>query len=270
MSFLQAIVLGITQGLTEFLPISSDGHLWIVYSLFGERPDLTFEIFLHFATLLVLLVYFWRDIVELLACLLPSHAAEKGKRRLVALIVVGTGVSGAIALGMGDAVDAANGSGYAVAAGFWVTAIIMTLAEFLGPRTRRIAEAEQLPLWRAIPIGILQALAVLPGVSRSGSTISAGMFSGLDREHAARFSFLLGIPIIALATVKDGIDVLQGTSTLPPLAVSAAGFVAAAAAGYFAIWGLLAFVKNHSLLWFSAYTALVGTAILVVTTLARG
>lgn len=270
MPFIQAIALGITQGLTEFLPISSDGHLWIVYQLFHKAPDLTFEIFLHFATLLVLVVYFWRDIVDLATSLLPSRSAEKGKRRLVLLIVIGTGVSGAIALAMGNAVDAANKSAVAVGLGFLATTALLVAAELVAPRVKRIAEAEQLPVWRAVPIGILQALAVLPGVSRSGSTISAGMFFGLDREQAARFSFLLGIPIIALATAKDALDVFGGTASLPPVAVSAAGFVAAAVAGYFAIWGLLAFVKRHSLLWFAAYTGVVGAAILVISVLSRG
>ncbi len=269
MGLIQSIALGITQGLTEFLPISSDGHLWIVYRLFHETPNLTFEIFLHFATLLVLVVYFWRDIVDLLVALLPRNRDQKGKRRMVALIVIGTGVTGAIALVMGDAVEAANRSALAVGGGFIATTILLVLAELVGPRVARIADTEQLPLWRAVPIGVLQALAVLPGVSRSGSTISAGMLCGLQRDAAARFSFLLGIPIIALATAKDGLDVLSGAAILPPLPISAAGFIAAAGAGYLAIWGLLAFVKNHSLLWFAAYTGIVGTIILSTSILGR-
>lgn len=264
MTFIQAVALGTVQGVTEFLPISSDGHLWIVYRLFGDTPDLTFEVFLHFATLLVLVVYFRHDILRLLSSLLPANRERRGDRRLVGLIAAGTLVSGAIALVMGDLVEAANSSGLWVGLGFLLTSVVMIVAELVAPRVKRIQEAESLPLWRAVPIGVLQALAVLPGVSRSGSTISGGMVFGLDREHAARFSFLLGIPIIALATLKDGLDVASGAATLPPLAVSLAGFVAAALAGYVAIWGLLAFVKNHRLYWFAAYTAVVGTAILVL------
>jgi len=265
---LQALTLGIVQGVTEFLPISSDGHLWIVYRLFGDQPNLTFEIFLHFATLLVLVGYFWRDIAELAASILPANRARTSERRLVGLIVIGTAISGAIALFMGGVVEQANSSGIWVGLGFLLTAVLMTLAEALRAKGTQVREAGSLPLWRAVPIGVLQALAVLPGVSRSGSTISGGMYARLDRESAARFSFLLGIPIIALATARDALDVFSGTSTLPPLVPSMVGFLAAAGAGYLAIWGLLAFVKRHSLYWFVAYTALVGTAILVRTVVA--
>ena len=264
MGIFQAVTLGIVQGVTEFLPISSDGHLWIVYRAFGDTPDLVFEVFLHFATLLVLLVYFRHDIARLCTSLLPSHAEQRGERRLVALIVVGTVVSGAIALMMEGTVEKANASGIWVGLGFLCTSVLMVVAELATPHVKRVAEVESLPIWRAAPVGVLQALAVLPGVSRSGSTISGGMYLGLDREHAARFSFLLGIPIIALATIKDGIDVASGAAVLPPLAVSLAGFLAAAVAGYIAIWGLLTFVKRHRLYWFAAYTAVVGTAILVL------
>jgi undecaprenyl-diphosphatase len=266
--FLQAVALGIVQGVTEFLPISSDGHLWIVYRLFGDQPNLTFEIFLHFATLLVLVAYFWRDIVELLSSLLPANRERRTDRRLVALIALGTLVSGAIAAFMGPVVDEANTSGMWVGLGFLLTSVLMAIAELMSARVTRMHDAGDLPLWRAVPVGVLQALAVLPGVSRSGSTISGGMYSGLARVSAARFSFLLGIPIIALATLKDGLEVLAGTSVLPPLVPSAVGFVMAAAAGYLAIWGLLAFVKRHSLYWFVAYTGLLGTAILVMTVVA--
>jgi len=111
---------------------------------------------------------------------------------------------------------------------------------------------------------VFQGIAALPGVSRSGSTIAGGMLFKLSREDAARFSFLLGIPIITLAAAKDGFDVIQGASSLPgsPVAL-AAGFVAAGLAGYFAIWGLLRFVKNHSLYWFAAYTGVLGTVMLL-------
>ncbi len=265
MSLFQAIVLGAVQGLTEFLPISSDGHLWIVYRLFGDHPNLTFEVFLHFATLLVLVAYFWRDIVHVLASLSPANREQHAERRLALLIFVGTLVSGAIAVFMRSVVEAANASAAWVGLGFLLTAALMTLAEVVLPRVKRLAEAGDLPLWRAVPIGVLQALAVLPGVSRSGSTISGSMYSGLSRSDAARFSFLLGIPIIALASLKDAADIISGNAALPGIGPSIAGFIAAGACGYVAIWGLLAFVKRHRLYWFAAYTALLGTAILVST-----
>ncbi len=267
MGLLQAAVLGAVQGFTEFLPISSDGHLWITYRLFGERPNLTFEVFLHVATLLVLVAYFWRDIGHLLASLLPSHREQRAERRLVMLIAVGTVVTGAIAVFMGSVVEAANASATWVALGFWLTSVLMVAAELLMPHVKRVAETGDLALWKAVPIGVLQAFAVLPGVSRSGSTISAGMYSGLNRSDAARFSFLLGIPIIALAAAKDVVDIATGHASLPGPGPSIVGFVTAAACGYLAIWGLLAFVKGHRLYWFAAYTGVVGTAILVWTLL---
>ena len=121
-------------------------------------------------------------------------------------------------------------------------------------------------------IGLLQGLAVLPGLSRSGSTISGGMFFRLSREDAARFAFLLGIPIIALAAAKDALDVLGGTSHLPGTpAALIVGFLAAGLAGYAAIWGLLKFVKTHSLYWFAAYTGVLGTVMLLgATVFGRG
>lgn len=265
MGVFEATVLGAAQGFTEFLPISSDGHLWIVYRIFGENPSLTFEVFLHFATLLVLIAYFWRDIVHLLASLLPANREQHTERRLVLLIFVGTLVSGAIAAFMRSVVEAANASAVWVGLGFLLTAAFMVVAEVVLPRVKRVAATGDLPLWKAVPIGILQAVAVLPGVSRSGSTISGGMYSGLSRSDATRFSFLLGIPIIALATLKDGFDIITGNATLPGLGPSIAGFITAAACGYLAIWGLLRFVKRHRLYWFAAYTAVLGTAILVWT-----
>lgn len=265
MGVFQAVVLGITQGVTEFLPISSDGHLWIVYRLFGEQPNLAFEVFLHFATLLVLVAYFRRDIVRVLGSLSPANRERRVERRLAMLILVGTVVSGAIALFMGSVVETANSSALWVGLGFLLTTALMVLAEVSAPHVRRVLQAGELPVWKAVPVGILQALAVLPGVSRSGSTISAGMYSGLDRSEAARFSFLLGIPIIALAGLKDIADIVSGHAALPSLLPAAAGFIAAGACGYLAIWALLGFVKNHSLYWFAAYTGVVGTAILVWT-----
>jgi undecaprenyl-diphosphatase len=263
LSVFEALVLGVVQGLTEFLPISSDGHLWVAYRLFGDTPNLTFEVFLHFATLLVLILYFWRELVQLTSSVLPANRERTRDRRLVLLIVLATAVSGGIALFMEPIVEHANASAAWVALGFFATAALMTIAEAVLGRGPHIADASDLPLTRAIPLGALQMLAALPGVSRSGSVISAGMYAGLGREAATRFSFLLGVPIITLATIRSGFHLATGTASLPPLLPSLVGFAGAAVAGYAAIWGLLTFVKRHSLYWFAAYTALVGTAILV-------
>jgi undecaprenyl-diphosphatase len=264
---LQAAILGVVQGLTEFLPISSDGHLAVAYRLMGSSPNLSFEVFLHAATLIAMLTYFWSDIVRLLSSLLPKNRERTGDRRLVLLIAVATVVSAVVALALSDVVQPLSESMVAVALGFLGTTALLVLAEIVDTRVRKLAGPENLGLVKLGAVGLLQGLAVLPGLSRSGSTISGGMFFGLSREDAARFAFLLGIPIIALASAKDTVDVLGGASYLPgtPTALIV-GFLAAGLCGYAAIWGLLKFVKTHSLYWFAAYTGVLGTVMLLSAT----
>ena len=265
MTILQAVVLGVVQGLTEFLPISSDGHLAVTYALMGMKPNLSFEVFLHGATLIAMLTYFWADIVRLLSSLLPKNSDRKADRTIVLLIAIGTVVSAVIALALSDVVEPLSANIRAVALGFLGTATLLVVAELADrPSREKLAGPERLRWWQVGIVGLLQGLAVLPGLSRSGSTIAGGMFFGITREDAARFAFLLGIPIITLASAKDTLDVIQGASTLPGSpAVLVAGFAAAGIAGYLAIWGLLKFVKNHSLYWFAGYTAVLGTAMLL-------
>jgi undecaprenyl-diphosphatase len=269
-SIVQALVLGIAQGLTEFLPISSDGHLALVYRAFGAKPDLTYEVLLHGATLLALIAFFRRDIVELLSSLTPANRKHVEQRRLVGLIVVGTAVSAVVALALSGVVEPLSASLTWVGVFFLSTSALMALAEILFDRVRKTPDASRLGLPRTTFIGLLQGLAVLPGLSRSGSTISAGVMSGLDREKAARFSFILGIPIIALAFAKDVVDLASGGFRLPDPVASAAGFVAAAAVGYLAIWWLLPFLKNHRLWWFVGYTAILGSIVLALGVTGRG
>lgn len=271
MNVLHAALLGIIQGVTEFLPVSSDGHLAVTYYLLGEKPDLTFEVFLHGATLLAMITYFRMDIVRLLSSLLPANKHRTADRKLVVLILVGTAVSGVLALVLSPYIERISASMTWVGLGFLVTAALLTLGESLSRRAARLSEPSELGVPRTVLVGALQGLAVLPGVSRSGSTIAAGMFAGLSREAAARFSFLLGMPIIALAAAKDTVDLLGGSATLPGVVPSIVGFVAAGLSGYLAIAWLLTLVKRHSLYWFAAYTAVLGTAMLLMSTVfARG
>lgn len=271
MNVLHAALLGIIQGATEFLPVSSSGHLALAYNMLNEKPDLTFEVFLHGATLIAMVTYFWSDIVRLLTALLPGHADRKDDRRLILLIVLATGVTGVLAILMSPYVEGISASMTWVAVGFLSTATLLTLSETLSRRVTTLQGPEKLGPVKSAFIGILQGIAVLPGVSRSGSTIAAGMFAGLSREAAARFSFLLGMPIIALAAAKDTVDLLGGNATLPGVVPSIVGFVAAGLSGYLAIAWLLSLVKHHSLYWFAAYTAVLGTAMLLMSTVfARG
>jgi len=263
----QAIVLGIVQGLTEFLPISSDGHLAIAYKLLGEAPNLSFEVFLHAATLLAMYWYFRHDIIELLSSLLPKNAEQKGERRLVLFLILGTAISAVIALALGPYLETFSENMVIVAIGFYVTTILLVIAEALTHGEAKVGSPEHLKPLSVAVIAVFQGIAAMPGVSRSGSTIAGSMLFGLKRDQAARFSFLLGIPIITLAALKDGLDVIQGASSLPgSVPVLAFGFIASGLCGYFAIWGLLRFVKNHPLYWFAAYTGVLGTVILVLNT----
>lgn len=272
MTILDAIVLGIVQGLTEFLPISSDGHLAIAYRLLGLAPDLSFEVFLHGATLIAMFWYFRHDVIEIASSLLPKNADRKQDRRLVAFIVLATAISAVIALVLGPFLEGLSANMVAVAGGFFMTTILLVAAEVVFPRVARIESPDKLKPLSVAVIAVLQGLAALPGVSRSGSTIAGSMMFGLKREQAARFSFLLGIPIITLAALKDGFDVITGPSQLPgSVTALALGFLASGLAGYFAIWGLLRFVKHHRLYWFAAYTGVLGMVILVLSsTLGKG
>jgi undecaprenyl-diphosphatase len=253
---LQALVLGVVQGLTEFLPVSSDGHLALTYRLFGSMPDLGFEVFLHLGTLLAMVIYFRSDIATLARSFLPAGKGS-AERRIALLIVLATAISGVLALLLKRVVLAANTSLLAIGAGFLVTSVALVAAELLGRRmTRRKADALGWP--RTAGIAVAQALATLPGVSRSGMTISSGMLAGLDRHAAARFSFLLGIPIIAAANVYEAKDFFTGGANVPPALILIVGFVAAAVSGYLAIGALLKFVQTRPLHVFAVYTSVLG------------
>jgi undecaprenyl-diphosphatase len=258
---LKALVLGLVQGMTEFLPVSSDGHLAIAYRVFGMEENLTFVVFLHLATLLAMVTYFRSDIVVLLKSLLPAGKGSH-ERRLVWLIVLATGVSGIIAFAMEKAVVSATESLIAIGAGFLVTAAALAGAEMLAKRVQQRDTAD-LGWWRTVAVAVAQASATLPGVSRSGTTIAGGMLAGLSREAATRFAFLLGMPIIAVANVYKLKDVVSGQASMPGVAESLIGFIAAGAAGYAAIAMLLAVVRRRPLYVFSVYTAVVGLAVIV-------
>jgi undecaprenyl-diphosphatase len=264
---LQSLLLGAVQGLTEFLPVSSDGHLAITYRLLGRMPDLTFEVFLHFATLLAIIVYFRTDLLALLRSLLPAGKGSD-QRRLALVIALGTGVSGVLAFALEKVVESANESLIAIGAGFLVTAAALAAAELLSTRASS-REPHELGWKRTLAIAVAQAAAALPGVSRSGSTIAAGMLSGLSREQAARFSFLLGAPIIAAANLYKLKDILGATAGGESPLVMAAGFLVAGVLGYAAIAGLLALVRRSPLTPFSVYTGVVGVAVIAWGILAR-
>lgn len=261
MEVLYAIVLGIVQGASEFLPISSSGHLRVVQEVFGltEQFGLGFDTMVHVATLLAVVVYFRDDLANMARGLLsraPEHAADRRLAYLVLFATVPTGIIGLAAGGFFEDADVLY-----VGIAFLCTSAALTLADALSRKS--LHTAEQLSWRRALLVGIAQGVAIMPGISRSGATMSAGLGLGLDREQAARFSFLLSGPIILLAGVKQAVDVFTGATHMPGLAASAAGFVAAAITGYLAIAGLMAYIRRHSFAVFAVYTALMGVSVLV-------
>lgn len=290
MRLIEAIVLGLVQGLTEFLPISSSAHLVVVPWLLGwPSPGLAFDAALHLGTLAAVLVYFWRDLVRM-AIALPSAAAHplralRGPRpesgevddpdaRLALLIAVGTVPGAAAGLLVEDAVERAyHGGGgttdaaiVAIAAALIGLGLLLLLAERLARHVRTIGN---LRLSDALVVGVAQAAALVPGVSRSGATITAGLFRGLRRADAARFSFLLGVPIIAAAGVNGLADSLQAGLAPGEWPIVLTGIVVSGASGFAAIWGLLRYLQRASTLVFVVYRVALGLMLLAAVAFGR-
>lgn len=253
---LQALIMGLIQGLTEFIPVSSSGHLVVVPYLFHwTDPFITstaFTVMLHMGTLVALLVYFWRDWVVLipagLATIRDRSFRGDQNRRLAWLIVVTT--IPAILLGplLNDTLEAAVREPGPVAIMLCVGAAILWLAERWGSKARDMLS---LRFPEAFGIGCAQALALVPGISRSGISISAGLFLGLNREAAARFSFLMSAPVIAGAGAFEARKIISGADT--ELNIMLIGFVTALVAGFAAIHFMLEFLRRQPVTLFVVY-----------------
>jgi undecaprenyl-diphosphatase len=287
MLILKAILLGLVQGLTEFIPISSSAHLVIIpWILQWEDPaleSLPFDVALHLGTLLALLGYFAKDWVRLIRAGVASIAERKiGKdldRRLAWFLVIGSVPGGIMGWLFEKKIDAwfhpsqgpvQSSSMIAMAVIIAVLGGLLFLAERLASHQRHLG---QLTLKDSVLIGLAQALAIFPGVSRSGSTITAGLALGLERETAARFSFLLSAPIVAGAGVKSIFRIAKemqgGMTTGSDFILFAVGFVAAAISGYFCIKVLLRFLQKHPTNVFVYYRWMLALLVLVVA-VARG
>ncbi len=275
MEWWQAIVLGVVQGLTEFLPISSSGHLIIFPWLFGwETSDLSFDASLHLGTLVAVVVYFWRDIARMIAAiplalrqpvaLLSGEGRDPraADARLGLFIVVAT-IPGLVAgllfeSRIEELFHTDENSTIAIATiatMLIVVGIVMWVAERVGRRNRRIGGMRWVD---AAVIGCAQALALIPGTSRSGATITAGLFRGLERADAARFSFLAGMPLILGAGLLSVVEVIQEGTDGDELLVYALGGVTAAIVGFATIWGLLRFLQRQSTFVFTVYRIVFG------------
>jgi undecaprenyl-diphosphatase len=259
----QAILLGILQGVTEFLPVSSSGHLVIVpHLLRWPDPGLTLDTILHLGTLVAIIVYFWSDLWRLARAALSSlrrWQLDDPDARLAWAIVVATIPGGVAGVLLQDFFERLFGMPKAAAAFLLVTAVLLLVSEHLSKRELPITA---MSWWHALWIGIAQALAIVPGLSRSGSTIAAGLLLGYRREDAARFSFLLAVPIVFGSGLYQVYKVLDAGMGAVQLQVFAAGFVAAAVTGYLAIAGLLMLVRRRSLWPFAIYCATFGLLVL--------
>ncbi len=242
---LHDIILGLVQGLTEFLPVSSSGHLVIVPGVLGwSEPPLGLTVMLHMGTLAALLVYFRNDILGLVLGLFGRGMDPDQARRLISFLVIGTIPAVIAGLALGDFFKHSFERPYESGIELVITGLILVGTERLGERAARHA----IDAPRAAGIGVAQAIAILPGISRSGSTIGAGLWFGLTREEATRFSFLLSIPAIAGAGV---LDLAKGD--LDTSVSALVGTVVAGVVGYLSIAYLLSFVRTHSLRVFAYY-----------------
>ena len=265
----QAIVLGIVQGLTEFLPISSSGHLIVVPALLGwDDPfieSLAFAVMLHVATLAALLIYFARDWARLipagLAALRDRSFRGDPDRRLAWLLAATTVPAVVVGIALNDLIETVFREPRLVAMTLVAGAIILWLADRAGSKTRTI---QQLGFGTAFGIGAAQALALIPGVSRSGISIAAGLLAGLDREAAARFAFLMATPITAGAGIWEARKILAGEAGVDlPLVPLLAGMVAALIAGLLAIAVLLRYLRTHGVGIFVVYRLALAAVVVV-------
>lgn len=237
----QALILGIVQGLTEFIPVSSTAHLILFPWFFhwgGEIDSLTFDLALHAGTLLALLACFWRDWLDII---LKKH-------RLLLLIIIASIPAGVAGLLLEHIVESRFRIPSVISASLVVVGVFMLISE----RVYKRRKVEDIGLTDAIVIGISQAIALIPGVSRSGITISAGLFMGIDRESAAKFSFFLSTPVIAGAVLLHARKMINGGET-HNIQLFIVGFIASALTGFVAIKFLMNYLKKHSINIFAYY-----------------
>ena len=293
MSTLEAIVLGLVQGLTEFLPISSSGHLILVPWLIGwDEPGLAFDAALHLGTMVAVLAYFWRELLAMLlatptalsrprALLLGGPQSTAGSARpvsggsgtdrehdarLALLLIVGSipgGIAGLLGQGAIDEffhAEEHRPSSIVVNAVLLIGfGLLLWVAERAATYRRRI---EDLTARDAIVVGVAQGLALMPGVSRSGATLTSGLFRGMRRADAARFSFLLGVPLVTAAGLKGVKDIVDAGPTGPEALTMTIGVLTSAVSGFAAIWVLLRYLQRSSTAVFVVYRVVFGMMVL--------
>jgi undecaprenyl-diphosphatase len=278
MNVWQAAVLGLVQGATEFLPISSSAHLIVLPWLFDwPEPGLAFNVALHLGTLSAVLAYFWRDLIQIgrawFAGLIRLRPLEESASRLGWAVIIGSVPAGLAGFFLNDVIDHFfhSGGGGDTAIVFTsllliVLGFVLWLAERYGTQRRSLGE---LGLRDGLVVGLAQALALLPGVSRSGSTITASLFLGFARPAAARFSFILGIPAIAGAGLLETLKLVETGLPAEQRVLFVTGVASAAITGFLAIAFLLRFLQRYSTSIFIVYRIALGLVLLLVVSFAR-
>ncbi len=271
MTVLQAIVLGIVQGLTEFLPISSSGHLLLVPWLFNwhfliENPDLnkTFDVALHLGTFVAVVIYFWRELGRLIGAWVRSisrRSLAEPEGKLAWLLIVSTIPAALVGVAFEGFITDTLGKPWMIGVALIVFAGFMYLIDHIAKLDRGL---EALTWVDALLIGVAQSLALLPGVSRSGITMMTGLLMRLDRESAARYSFLMSIPVIGGAAAYKGLEVARDGLPAGTATPFAAGMLSAALSGIAAIWFVLAYLKRHNFNLFVLYRIVVGVGVLIL------
>ena len=265
MTHLETILLGVVQGLTEFLPVSSSGHLVIFENLLGfKEPEILLDASLHLGTLLAVCIYFRSDlkkmIQELWAWVAPgSQNGAPGPHALLALmVVVGSIPTAFIGLIFKDPLEALFSSVTTVGVMLLVTGVIVGVTKFI---SRNHGKWDQVGIWMALAIGTVQGLAIIPGISRSGSTIVCALLLGLNRETAGRFSFLLSIPAIIGAV---GLHLESDAIARVGIAPLTVGFASSALVGFFALKLLMGMVKKGHFYYFAPYCWVVGILTIIL------
>ena len=258
MSIFEAVVLGIVQGLTEFLPVSSSGHLRIVPALFGwEDPGTAFTAVVQLGTMVAVVIFFWKDLWRITSTWFRALRDKDLRRHADTLmgwyLIVATIPIGILGLLFKDQIESGARDLRLIASTLIVMGLVLLAAEKVGSRTKSEAD---LDVRDGVTIGLAQSLALVPGVSRSGSTISAGLFLGYDRTSAARFSFLLSVPAVVLSGLFSLKDVGAGGG--PGAAATIVATIVSFVVGYAAIAWLLRWLTSHSTLVFVVYRVALG------------
>ena len=256
MNVLQAALLGLVQGLGEFLPISSSGHLQLGRFVLGVDlgDNMMFDILLHVATLIPVLIVFWKDWWAILK--------NPFKSKTLLLLFIASMPTLVFKLIFDDFLDGAE-TGWFLGVSFLLTAVFLLVAETVS--ARKVARADKPSFLHAIVMGCMQGIALMPGVSRSGSTLAGGLLSGLERKSAAKFSFMMSAPAIVGALLLEGKDALDsGAFTDIPVLPTLVGMVVAGVSGYLAIRFMLKLISKASLNWFALYVAILGVLFLIL------